>query len=104
MVEFGISQFNWLYPILVLPIAACESITSSTHKTFPDSVRNYAEVIQYPNGVDSVGELQRSRRYIPIDVLKSNGRVGFLRRGTRLRAFLICASLIVAYRVPKPIG
>lgn len=76
VVEFDFSQLTWLYPMLVLPIAAYESTTSSTHKVFPDSVRNYAEIIQYPDGVDSVGELQRNRSYIPIGVLKRSGGVG----------------------------
>lgn len=75
-VEFDFSQLTWLYPMLVLPIAAYENTTGSTHKLFPDSMHNYAEVIQYPNGVDSVSKLQQKRSYIPIGVLNRSGGVG----------------------------
>lgn len=75
-VEFGFSQLTWLYPMLILPIATYESATGGTHKDFPDAVRNYAEAIQYPHGVDSIEELQRNRSYIPIGVLKRSGGVG----------------------------
>ena len=58
LVEFDFSQLAWLYPMLILPLAAHESMTNSTHKEFSDSVRSYADVIQFPNGVDSVSELR----------------------------------------------
>lgn len=76
VVDFNFSQLTWLYPMLVLPIAAYETTTGSTHQQFPDAVTNYVNVIQYPTGVDSVDELQHHRSYIPVGVLKRSGGVG----------------------------
>ncbi len=76
VVEFDFSKLTWPYPMLVLPIAAYETTTGSTHRAFPDSVRNYAEIIRYPHGVDNVSELQQKRNYTPIGVLNRSGGVG----------------------------
>ena len=70
-VSFDLSELNWLFPLLVLPISAHIQKTKSEFIFPQDSkVRSYLDIVKFPSGVSSVSKLQELRSYIPIAVLK----------------------------------
>ncbi len=75
--DFDISNIDWFYPLLVLPISAhinCFGSQFSKDKNKPS--QSYLEVIGFPAGVDSVSifqqQSQSNKSYIPISTLKKD--------------------------------
>ena len=71
--EFDLSELDWVYPLLVLPLS---SYISTTHSSVlsGSALESYLSTISFPQGVDSVSsfqqQLQRHKNYIPVSVLK----------------------------------
>ncbi len=72
-IQFDLSEINWLFPLLILPIASYIQDTGSNF-TFPSDpgVSSYLKTVGFPAGIDSISEVQEERSYIPIIVLRKN--------------------------------
>lgn len=68
--HFDLSRLNWIHPLLILPIASYVKDTQSTF-SLPqnEDTNSYLETIKFPVGVTSVGELQKTKSFIPISLL-----------------------------------
>lgn len=70
-VNFDFSELDFIYPLLILPIASFIQDTDSKFSySIYDYVNSYLQTIAFPHGVSSVLEDQRLKTYIPIGVLK----------------------------------
>ena len=77
-VIFDLSQQDWVYPLLILPISAYIHKTKSGYLPPKNtSANSYLKTICFPGGVDSVTEFQKIRisNYIPITFLKKSGDI-----------------------------
>lgn len=70
-VNFNLSQLNWLFPLVILPISAYIKETKSQF-ILPQNpqVASYLKTVRFPEGVCSVSELQKLLNYTPIGILK----------------------------------
>jgi hypothetical protein len=70
---FDLSRINWLFPLLILPVAAYIQDTDSDFicPGNPD-VRSYLETVRFPSGVESVSEMQKEKSYVPLIVLRKS--------------------------------
>lgn len=95
-INFDLSQLNWLFPLLILPISAYIQETKSKFILPKDSdVVSYLRTIHFPEGISSVSEFQKILTYIPIGVL--GRKDNFKERGKLESCF---AEMI--YKVLKP--
>ena len=93
-VTFNLRYVNWVFPLLILPIASHIRDTGSSYDPpLNPNVSSYLRTIAFPNGVNSVSQIQRSRTYIPI---------GILERGNPQREKLETAFAEMVYKVLKP--
>lgn len=68
--NFDLSGLKWIYPLLILPVAAYSADTrSSSIPPNNEDSRSYLDTIKFPVGVTSVSEFQKMKRYIPISFL-----------------------------------
>lgn len=70
---FDLGRINWLFPLLILPIAAYIQDTDSdfTCPSNPD-VSSYLETVRFPSGVESISEVQKEKSYVPIIALRKS--------------------------------
>lgn len=70
-VEFDLSRIGWLYPLVVLPIAAHICETGSLFKQpCGKDVNNYLNTLGFPNGIGFLNRSQWRKNYLPITILK----------------------------------
>lgn len=72
--NFDLNQLTFTCPLLTLPICSYLKTTKSTHSIGNSSeIKSYLDVIEFPNGVNSVSEFsaqtQKEKNYIPISIL-----------------------------------
>lgn len=75
--NFDISNINWFYPLLVLPISAhINCFKSNFEKNNNKISQSYLDTIVFPTGIDTVSvfqqQLQSNKNYIPISTLKKD--------------------------------
>ena len=75
--NFDISNIDWFYPLLVLPISAhINCFGSQFEKNNNKPNQSYLDTIGFPVGIDSVSifqqQLQLDKNYIPISTLKKD--------------------------------
>lgn len=76
MVNFDLSQQDWIYPLLILPISSYIYETKSEYLPSKNrDINSYLKTICFPDGVNSVAEFQKFSNYIPITVLKKSGEI-----------------------------
>ena len=73
--DFDISDVDWFYPLLILPLSAHINCYNSSHCKDENNInRAYLNAINFPYGVDSVSvfqqQVQAHKNYIPISILK----------------------------------
>ncbi|MFA6485841.1 MAG: hypothetical protein WCT40_00540 [Candidatus Magasanikbacteria bacterium] len=73
--DFDISNVDWFYPLLILPLSAHINCYNSRHCKDENNVNHsYLNAINFPYGVDSVSvfqqQIQAHKSYIPISILK----------------------------------
>jgi len=94
-VEFNLGELNWVFPLLILPVAAHIKETKSIFNWPRDSkLLDYLQAIRFPDGVTSVLEFQKIKNYIPIGILQEKDKV----ERERLETYF--AEMI--YKVLKP--
>ncbi len=73
-IEFDVSQIKFLCPLISLPISAYIHKTNSTVNNENHATKSYANTIKFPDGVNSVSDLeaevQQGKTYVPISVLR----------------------------------
>lgn len=72
---FDLSQIDWFYPLLILPLSAHINCHDSKFIKKNENIRqSYLDTICFPSGVDNVSifrqQIQSHKNYIPISVLK----------------------------------
>jgi len=93
--RFDLSRINWLFPLLILPVAAYIQDTDSDFICPGDpSIRSYLETVRFPSGVESVSEVQKEKSYVPLIALRKS-------RFQEREGLRDCFAEIV-YRVLKP--
>ena len=72
-VIFDLSKVGWVFPLLILPIASHIRDTGSEY-ILPENhdVHAYLETIGFPEGVNSISQINKEKTYIPICVLERN--------------------------------
>lgn len=76
-VNFDLTNLNWIYPFLILPVSAY--IRKSDSEYIPpldDNVLSYLNIINFPGGVNSVSAFNKFSNYIPISLLKNKDSAG----------------------------
>jgi len=73
--NFDVSNINWFYPLLILPLSAHINCFKSTYCGDENNINHsYLDAINFPYGVDSVTIFQQQshahKNYIPISILK----------------------------------
>lgn len=73
--NFILNEIDWICPLLILPLSAYIKTTSSKYTIgISKSFLNYLKFIKFPNGIESVSDLQNSilknKTYIPISIIK----------------------------------
>lgn len=72
-INFDLSQLQWVFPLLILPISAHIQDTKSKFIAPKSSqVASYLSAIRFTEGVSSVSEFQKILSYIPLSILKRN--------------------------------
>jgi len=78
-VEFDVSKIKWLCPLISLPISAHIHKTGSIVTNENINTKAYAHTIKFPDGVDTVTELeaerQKTKTYVPISILHRDAGV-----------------------------
>lgn len=70
-INFDLSQLQWAFPLLILPISAHIQNTKSKFIVPKSSqVASYLSAIRFPEAVSSVLEFQKMLSYIPLSILK----------------------------------
>lgn len=73
-VNFDLCQLEWACPLLILPLSSYVKSTTSQITTDECKISQYLTAIDFPDGVDSVSELEQMmqsyKNYIPISVLR----------------------------------
>jgi len=81
MLNFDLSNIDWFYPLLILPISAyLFDIKGNFEIDKTNGVSSYLNTIKFPNGIDSVStfwqQIQKEKNYIPISILKASSGTG----------------------------
>ncbi len=72
-IQFDLSEINWLFPLLILPIASYIQDTGSKFISPSDpGVSSYLKTVKFPAGIDSSSGVQKEKSYIPVVVLRKN--------------------------------
>lgn len=95
-VIFDLSELNWLFPLLVLPISVHIQKTKSEFISPKNSkVKSYLETVKFPHGASSVSKFQKLFNYIPIAVLKRDD-------SSREKERIESCFLEMIYKILKP--
>lgn len=77
--SFDLSKLKWICPILISPISAYINSTQSQADINNCAIKSYLDIINFPQGIDSVSKMQQiiqsSKSYIPISVLKKENNI-----------------------------
>ena len=77
-VNFNLEEVSWVYPLIILPLAAHLYSTGSAFNYDKSAVKPYLDTIGFPKGVDTVSmfeqQLQKGKNFVPISVLKKQAR------------------------------
>jgi len=75
-VVFDLSYIEWVFPMLILPIASYIYDTDSDFfSPLKPEVESYLGFVKFPKGVSSIYEMRRGENYIPITLLKDENPI-----------------------------
>lgn len=76
-VTFNLSQLDWVYPLLILPISAYIHETESKYLLSQnEKVNTSLNTIGFPRGISSISKFLKESNYLPITFLKKTKSVG----------------------------